>query len=825
MESNDSSGENPEPNLDNLVVDEPIHREYMSPTVTHYRLPNIRPTVAQIRTGNITKPTKAYPGHKKVYPAQEGAAHTVGTIVGVLSPCFVNIVNVIYFTRLPFVVGTAGGLATIVGLILSTLLVAVSVCSLSAVATNGDVESGGAYYLLSRTIGPEVGGACGVCLAFASLIGAAQANIGMMEQIVILYQPFTLFGSKIWDVRIFSSIITAIITYLATYSFQIRMAMFCLIWIGVLMYFLGLIFPQYTKSREEIECSSKRFMTNWYPEGNFTINHFFYTFSIIFPGFGGILAGSNSSGSLKRPQVSIPLGTILALTFGTLIYISTGLTLALCHPRDQLLSIWSSPIQDSSLFTWFVFVAIVGSSIAKAITGLGAGPMVLRAMASDGLIPKFFNNYSRSFGAVFAIIFCLWGNFNSISSLSSSLFLCVFAFLNYGLYLAKHAKVLSFRPHFKFYLSEIAIVTCILCIISIILINLYTAIIAFTFAAVFYYYTWQRHLDLPWGSLTQSKAYNTGLNAALRLRHVPPHPKLYRPNVVLLIHGPPADHHFSISFLSQMLHDKGLAIVARIFNEDTPLTEVIEERNKETTITSGKSHHVFYETVVAETMEEALMKVMLLSGFGSLRANIVFIEFDEELKEKTAHFIEDVLDRHWSVVILRNPRNIDDNGSIDCWCLSEDGGLALLLASILARGDRKLRVLTFARVEEGEGVHDQSFIIKHILRKFRIKADVIIVPFTDDSIPSHHIQMQWREKMKDVNEDPVSEPYTQHFMRVSDSIRAYSSHATVAVISLPLPRTAVPGEIYMRWLHLLSSILPPVLFVRGNGTPALSWQL
>ena len=128
---------------------------------------------------------------KKVYPKQLGKTHTVGTIPGVLSPCFVNIVNIIYFTRLPYVVGTAGGMASLIGFLISAILVMLTIFSLSAMATNGEMESGGSYYLLSRTIGPEVGGSGGICLACASILGAAQACLGMIETIVILYAPFT----------------------------------------------------------------------------------------------------------------------------------------------------------------------------------------------------------------------------------------------------------------------------------------------------------------------------------------------------------------------------------------------------------------------------------------------------------------------------------------------------------------------------------------------------------------------------------------------------------------------------------------------------------
>ncbi|OHS97387.1 hypothetical protein TRFO_36392 [Tritrichomonas foetus] len=110
----------------------------LDPTATHYKIGRSRPTVAQLRKG-------AKNSVKIKAPAQEGAEHTVGTFIGVLSPCFDNIINIVYFVRLPYVISQAGGLATVVGWIVSFFMVLISVFSLSAMATNGEVESGGAY--------------------------------------------------------------------------------------------------------------------------------------------------------------------------------------------------------------------------------------------------------------------------------------------------------------------------------------------------------------------------------------------------------------------------------------------------------------------------------------------------------------------------------------------------------------------------------------------------------------------------------------------------------------------------------------------------------
>uniref|UniRef100_A0A3B3WL81 Solute carrier family 12 member 7b n=1 Tax=Poecilia mexicana TaxID=48701 RepID=A0A3B3WL81_9TELE len=80
----------------------------------------------------------------------------MGTFMGVYLPCLQNILGVILFLRLTWIVGTAGILESlaIVGLCCScTMLTAIS---MSAIATNGVVPAGGSYYMISRSLGPDL---------------------------------------------------------------------------------------------------------------------------------------------------------------------------------------------------------------------------------------------------------------------------------------------------------------------------------------------------------------------------------------------------------------------------------------------------------------------------------------------------------------------------------------------------------------------------------------------------------------------------------------------------------------------------------------------
>ena len=68
-----------------------------------------------------------------------------------------NIWGVMLFIRLSWVVGQSGILLSSVVVILSGVVTTITTLSMSAICTNGEVKGGGAYYLISRSLGPEFG--------------------------------------------------------------------------------------------------------------------------------------------------------------------------------------------------------------------------------------------------------------------------------------------------------------------------------------------------------------------------------------------------------------------------------------------------------------------------------------------------------------------------------------------------------------------------------------------------------------------------------------------------------------------------------------------
>ncbi|XP_074670156.1 LOW QUALITY PROTEIN: solute carrier family 12 member 6-like [Strix aluco] len=105
----------------------------------------------------------------------------LGTLRGVAAPSLQTLLGLVLVLRLPWVVGAGGVLqASAIALLLGACTVLTAV-SLSAVATNGLDPGGCPLGLLSGALGPEAGGAVGLCAFLSAAFAAAAAALGAAE--------------------------------------------------------------------------------------------------------------------------------------------------------------------------------------------------------------------------------------------------------------------------------------------------------------------------------------------------------------------------------------------------------------------------------------------------------------------------------------------------------------------------------------------------------------------------------------------------------------------------------------------------------------------
>uniref|UniRef100_A0A8C0GTM5 Amino acid permease/ SLC12A domain-containing protein n=1 Tax=Chelonoidis abingdonii TaxID=106734 RepID=A0A8C0GTM5_CHEAB len=113
----------------------------------------------------------------------------MGTFIGVYLPCLQNILGVILFLRLTWIVGTSGVLESFIIVFMCCACTMLTAISMSAIATNGVVPAGGSYYMISRSLGPEFGGAVGLCFYLGTTFAGAMYILGTIEILLTYISP------------------------------------------------------------------------------------------------------------------------------------------------------------------------------------------------------------------------------------------------------------------------------------------------------------------------------------------------------------------------------------------------------------------------------------------------------------------------------------------------------------------------------------------------------------------------------------------------------------------------------------------------------------
>lgn len=114
-------------------------------------------------------------------PRPVGGTDKLGTFAGVFVPTSLNVLSILMFLRFGFILGQSG-LVGMMGMLVACYAIdLVTTLSISAIATNGTVRGGGAYYLISRSLGPEFGGSIGIVLYLGFVFNTAMNAVGLID--------------------------------------------------------------------------------------------------------------------------------------------------------------------------------------------------------------------------------------------------------------------------------------------------------------------------------------------------------------------------------------------------------------------------------------------------------------------------------------------------------------------------------------------------------------------------------------------------------------------------------------------------------------------
>lgn len=392
-----------------------------------------------------------------------GRVRSLGTFGGVFTPSFLTIIGVIMYLRFSWVVGNAGLWQTLAIVVIANAITLITALSVSSIASNERMETGGAYFMVSRVLGYEAGGGIGVPLYLSQSLSVALYTIGFAEAV----GPF-LPGV--------SAIAVALVT-------MVVLALFGVVGSGLMIRLQYVILVLIALSFVSIALGFRVNTTNFSPSYGEGLG-FWAVFAVFFPAVTGILAGVSMSGDLKNPAKSIPRGTLLAVLGGFLAYILVPVMLAFTIARDDLPV--STALRDASRWPALVTVGVIGATLSSAIGSLLAAPRTLQALGIDRIAPAIFaHGVGRKQEPLVALALTIaigaaaivLGSLNAVAEVLTMFFLTTYGVLNLSAGMEHLVDNPSYRPAIRVP-SWVSFLGAAACLAVMILIGPVSAVVA-----------------------------------------------------------------------------------------------------------------------------------------------------------------------------------------------------------------------------------------------------------------------------------------------------------------------------------------------------------
>ncbi len=371
-------------------------------------------------------------------PKKETGTRRFGSFRGVFIPTFLSIVGVILFLRLGYVVGGSGLLGTIGIIILAISVTLATGLSISSIASNIRIGSGGAYSIVTKTLGLEIGGSIGIPLYLAQALSVALYIFGFSEAWQFIFPQHSL-----TTVALATFALLFVITYIKTdFAVNVQAGVFTLICVALAVIFVG--------GSMQIKGLSVPLIRSGGPP-------FWTLFAIFFPAATGLMSGIGMSGELTDPKRQIPKGIMYGLGITTLIYLSVTVLLSYTTTPAELIG-ETMILTTISLVPELVLIGILAATFSSALTMIMAAPRVLQALGKKSILPKsdFFAKLSEGgeprnavlVTALIIIPLLVLGSLDSVAQVLTMFFLITYASINLSVFLEQQLALRSFRPTF-----------------------------------------------------------------------------------------------------------------------------------------------------------------------------------------------------------------------------------------------------------------------------------------------------------------------------------------------------------------------------------------
>ena len=635
--------------------------------------------------------------------ANAGTASSPGYGFGT-APVFLasisTILGAILFLRFGYAVAHVGLWGSLMIILIGHLVTIPTVLAVSEIATNRRVAGGGAYYIISRSFGTNIGGTIGIALYVSQAISVAFYLVAFAEAFAPVYEWVAAEYEMNPDPRWVSLpctllLVVMMLTVGAKLGVGILWVVSAILGAAIAAFLLG-------QGPESIR-----------PEGlNLTArieggDAFGIVFATCFPAFTGMIAGLGLSGDLRNPQRSIPLGTIGATLAGMVVYALVAVKLAQSATPEALAN---DQFIMAQIALWgpAIYVGLGAAALSSALGSILVAPRTLQALARDKVlpVPKLNRMLRKTRGkarepvaatyvsGVIAVLFVILGDVDFIAQILSMFFMVTYGALCTVSFLEYFAGNPSYRPtfHSRWYLSLLGAVMCGLMMIQM---NILYAILAISLMGATYYgLIRSRKGERDLTAIFQGTMFQLTrrLQIILQKNRVEQTEGGWRPSIIAVTRfGERRLGHFDL--LRWISHRHGFGHFIQFFQGDYTFAgetraQAHVNRLIERSEISGAG--IFVDSLICPSFDMALAQTLQMPGISGLPNNCVLLEFDKEHPEEVEETLRGArlaADSNFNVLVLRSAKyRFGYRSSIHLW-MTEDNlsnaPLMLMLAYII----------------------------------------------------------------------------------------------------------------------------------------------
>ncbi|CAK5031253.1 unnamed protein product [Meloidogyne enterolobii] len=523
---------------------------------------------------------------------------------------------------------------------------------------------------------------------------------------------------------------------------------------------------------------------------------FFLILAIYFPAVTGILTGTNMSGDLANPQKSIPGGTIAAQLTTSFIYFSLALVFGAAISPELLRDKYGQSLHGGMVVAslawpseWVLLIGSFLSTFGAALQCLCSAPRLLQSIAKDDVIP-FLQPFSKVtkknepfYGLIITTFIAelgiLMGAMDNIAAVVDFFFLMCYAFVNIICALHSILGAPNWRPRYVYYHWSLSLLGAALCFFIMFSTHWDYSILSILLCVIIYKYVQWKGAKKEWGDGIRGLALTTAQYSLMQISEKDPHPKNWRPQL-LILHSMPWSKELVdvrylnlLNFAAQMKAGKGLTMVVSFLRgnpsneEDMKAAQQVKtrmENDMQQLRLRGFAKTLLYDEDQIGGSVNALIQSI---GIGGLKPNTLLLSWptrepsedqvvDSEYQTFTDKLLAGAVSGMALVVakgITDFPNNVKLNGHLDVYWIVRDGGLCLLITFLLRQSKVwrhcKIRIIAVARQQENSTKLKQQ--LQTYVYQLRIDAEILVTELSDPELSKTAFErtllMEERSKM------------------------------------------------------------------------------